>query len=107
MSLTLSRFSQEVDVGSDDMAVAYFAIFKSEDGRELKLPISQEASQTIITFFADKTKVAKPVEGMQYDTVVAREDHPREATTFGDDEQAEEPQDEEGMYDSEEQVPSL
>lgn len=61
MAVTLARFSQEVDVATGSLDVSYFAIFHSDDGRELKLPITQEASQAIIAFFADKKKQAGSV----------------------------------------------
>lgn len=61
MSLKLTRFSQEVDLESGSLEVAYFAVFQQEEsGRELRLPISQSASQAIIAFVADKP--AKEVE---------------------------------------------
>jgi len=101
MSLKLTRFSQEVDVESDALAVSYFAIFQKDDGQELRLPISQEASQAIIAFVADKTEKRAEVS----------EEEKQDATVFG----AEEPQpeeeelyeDEEYTPDSEEAVPSL
>jgi len=66
MSLKLTRFSQEVDLESGSLEVAYFAVFQQEEsGRELRLPISQSASQAIIAFVADKP--AKEVEEAQID----------------------------------------
>ena len=113
MSITLARFSQEVDVATGSMAVTYFAVFRSDDGRELKLPISQQASQELITFMADKPKVASSVEDeLQQgagDQMVDEEDR-QHATTFGDDEPSEErPEEmyEEEQPESEEEVPSL
>jgi len=109
MSLTLSRFSQEVDVASGNLDVKFFAVFKADDGRELKLPISPEASQTLIGFFADK---APPME-KEAETWEEREEQLnslpgeeelQDATEFGSEE--EQPEDDD-VPDSEESVPSL
>lgn len=105
MALTLSRFSQEVDVISGSLDVSYFAIFKSDDGRELKLPISANASQTIISFFADKK--GQPPESLDKQSEEVEEEEPssqeieQQATVFGGDDY---PLD---APDSEDQVPSL
>lgn len=103
MSLKLARFSQEVDVATGNMAVAYFAVFQSDDGRELKLPISQEASQTIISFFADPSAPAAKPEAPEEIPEPEAPEETEGATTFGeeDDYQVEEPP------GSEEEVPSL
>lgn len=107
MSLTLTRFSQEVDVGSGSLDVTYFALFRSDDGRELKMPISQEASQTIIAFFADKTEKKAEVRDPDEEQVpysADLDDDIAGAAVFGGEED-QEPEDE--SYQSEEQVPSL
>lgn len=108
MSITLARFSQEVDVANGSMAVSYFAVFRSSDGRELKLPISQTASQELISFMADKQE---KTAGEEPQDEMLGEEELQNATTFGNDEpQDEGPQEE--MYedespDSEEEVPSV
>lgn len=111
MAVTLTRFSQEVDVASGSLDVAYFAIFSSDDGRELKLPITPEASQAIIAFFADKKKQASSVmDDIRADSeneLIAEEDR-QAATTFGGDvEEEEEQYEEDDVPDSEESVPSV
>lgn len=114
MSITLARFSQEVDVATGSMDVTYFAVFRSDDGRELKLPISQAASQELISFMADKPKVASSVQDdLRQDSVgqMIGEEDQQFATTFGDDDDVQEDhQDEEyeeESPESEEEVPSL
>jgi hypothetical protein len=100
MSLMLTRFSQEVDVGSGSLDVTFFAIFKSEDGREMKMPISEEASRAIIAFFADtpvkETHTAPAPEADA--TVFESEDHQDESYQTDEGE---------GLIDNEEDVPSL
>lgn len=113
MSLKLTRFSQECDVESDAMQVSYFAIFQKDDGQELKLPISAEASQAIIAFVADKNEKKAGAASIEdelresSEEEVAVEEDRQFATTFGgeDDEQAEDPEDD--SPESEEQVPSV
>lgn len=117
MAVTLARFSQEVDVATGSLDVTYFAIFHSDDGRELKLPITQEASQAIIAFFADKKKEAGSVmDEVRADTEneLMEEEDRQAVTTFGGDE---EPTDDDNFQDTgtepaygidnEEDVPSV
>jgi len=110
MSLMLKRFSQECDVESESLAVSYFAIFQKENGQELRLPISAEASQAIIAFVADKSGVKEAsVEEELLDSTeqeMADEEDRKNATTFGEDDPQDEPE-EEYEPESEEQVPSL
>lgn len=106
MSITLARFSQEVDVATGSMAVSYFAVFQSSDGRELKLPISEIASQELITFMADKPEksaAAPTVEDEIHDEMVGEEyseEDQQYATTFEDHQ-------DESPPESEDEVPSL
>jgi hypothetical protein len=111
MSITLTRFSQEVDVATGSMDVTYFAVFRAVDGRELKLPISQQASQELISFMADKpakvSSVADDLRQESVDEMVSEEDR-QFATTFGDeDPPVDEYADEDDSPISEEEVPSL
>lgn len=113
MAVTLARFSQEVDVATGSLDVSYFAIFHSDDGRELKLPITQEASQAIIAFFADKKKqagsVMDEVRSSTENEFVEEEDR-QAVTTFGGDDEVEdeeEPDEDDDVPDSEEAVPSV
>lgn len=114
MAVTLTRFSQEVDVATGSLDVTYFAIFASDDGRELKLPITPEASQAIIAFFADKKQkqagsVMDEVVSSTQEEMVQEEDL-QAATTFGgdvDDEDLGGPEEDDDVPDSEESVPSL
>jgi len=108
MSITLTRFAQEVDVATGSLAVTYFAIFKSDDGRELKLPISEAASQTLVSFYADKSppieKAAETWEEREDQlNSLPTEEELQDATEFGN----EEAQYEDDAPDSEESVPSL
>lgn len=114
MAVTLARFSQEVDVATGSLDVTYFAIFHSDDGRELKLPITQEASQAIIAFFADKKQkqagsVMDEVRSSTGNEFMEEEDR-QAVTTFGGDDEVEddeEPDEDDDVPDSEEAVPSV
>jgi ATP phosphoribosyltransferase regulatory subunit HisZ len=111
MGLMLTRFGQEVDVATGSLDVAYFAVFRTSDGRELKLPISEEASRTLIGFFADAKPQQEKVSGITLQgptEEMVTEDLLQQAKVFGDEEDEEE-QDgsDDDDYDSEEAVPSL
>lgn len=113
MSLTLTKFTQEVDIGSG-LDVTYFAVFKATDGRELRLPISKDASEALIKFMADSSQepedAGRLLKQASEDEMVGEEDQ-QFGSEFGGDftdgnvEGYEE--DESEMPESEEEVPSL
>lgn len=115
MGLTLTRFGQEVDVATGTLDVAFFAIFQTEDGRELKLPISENASQVLIGFFADaKEKQAEVPAELRLSAEEGLDDDRRLATTFSlstpEDplvEYEEETEETDDAPDSEDDVPTL
>lgn len=119
MSLTLKSFGQEVNM-EDGGDVSYFAIFRADDGRELRLPIPQEASQVLIDFAFGAKKAVEAHEEVTSILKEAREQEVAEeedlqaqgASVFGEDEEpqeeqeyAEEPDDDTPA--SEEEVQSL
>lgn len=108
MSLTLVKFGQEVDVATGSLDVAYFAVFQAANGLTLKLPLSEEASQTLIGFYATATSPQEKVATEEPQEEMLPEEDQSEATTFGpmDDDQ-DEAERYEDQPDSEEEIPSL
>ena len=112
MSLTLVKFGQEVDVATGSLDVAYFAIFQAANGLTLKLPLSEEASQTLIGFYATAKSPQEKVAMEELQEEMVSEEDQSAATAFGpiEDESVEEPVEEEQYEDqpnSEEEIPSL
>jgi len=108
MSLTLVKFGQEVDVATGSLDVAYFAIFQAANGLTLKLPLSEEASQTLIGFYATARSSNEKVSGITLQgptEEMVTEDLLQQAKVFGDEEDEEEQF--EDQPDSEEEIPSL
>lgn len=116
MSLTLTKFTQEVDIGSG-LDVTYFAVFKAVDGRELRLPITKDASEALIKFMADSSPEPEDAGSIMKraseDEMVGEEDQ-QFGSEFGGDFQSGfvEPDEDEAYEDSEvpeseEEVPSL
>lgn len=108
MKLTLKSFSQEVVLANKD-EVKYYAHFLREDGKELKLPITKEGSETLIRFTWDRPEPEKTAEAEEPEREEAAD-----ATEFGGDEVPEEEPaedvqepEEESLPESEEEVPSL
>jgi len=118
MSLTLKSFGQEVNM-EDGGDVSYFAIFRADDGREIRLPIPQESSQVLIDFAfgAKKAEAAHEEvtnilkEASQQEVAEEEDLQAQGARVFGeDDEPAEEQEyaeEEDDTPASEEEVQSL
>ena len=107
--MKLTRFSQEVDVSSGSLDdVLFFAVFQSDDGRELKLPISKEASEAIIVFIGSKPekKQAPVTEPLHNEEPPSDEDRGL-ATIFDENDPQYVDPNPEPELDSEGKVPSV
>jgi hypothetical protein len=114
-TLTLKRFSQDVDLANPKQ-VLYFLVLQNETGKEIRVPSSKEAVETLMAHLygsSEKTsEVEEPVKEAQSEEeeIPPEEEHPTEdhdpdATFYGDDDNGME--DQSPGYSSEEDVPSL
>jgi hypothetical protein len=111
MTMQLKGFSQEVDISNPD-EVTYFLTF-SYRSKDIKLPVQQETAQALIdAIYGDPSPPEMEIpEQPQY--VEPEEAYPEEADTFGGDyeeelgAEAQVQMADYGLYESEEDIPSL
>ena len=106
MSLTLKRFSQDVDI-SDKDNILYYLVMADEKGKEIRLKITEEATHELIQFIYGQ--VEAPAESPPPDdddnTEIFPPENPQDA--YYDGEQDNGSTEHTQMPRSEEEVPSI
>lgn len=85
MKIFLVGFSEFISI-EDSNAVSRFLIFKDENGRELKTPVSDEAIRAVATFMACGVSRKEPQVPVAKVSVPEPVVEPEEEDTFEEDE---------------------
>lgn len=116
-SLLLKRISQEVDLSRPGL-VQYFLVFGTPSGKEVRLPVLKETSDTLVAFLygssnaPEQSKEANVIHNEEYEIREEESyDPPAESYLVGfegdEQEDEEESQVEDNLPESEDEVPEL